>query len=126
MRRREVLALGATAFAISRLARVEWVGPPIAGFVADTRFSEARIAATPPVAWRHDIDGDVTALWYDRLDLAWRAPGPVIAGMTGEDALFVLERLAWDRRRRVMLRKTFPAAGGGPPLVRWIIASKKV
>src|SRR5690606_34781133 len=41
----------------------------------------------------YPIDGDVTALWYDVLDLTWRRPGFVLGGVTGRDALFVLETL---------------------------------
>ena len=38
--------------------------------------------------------GDVTAVWYDQLDQRWRQPGHVLGGITGSDALFVLEVLA--------------------------------
>ena len=38
--------------------------------------------------------GDVTRVWYDTLDRRWREPGHVLGGITGSDALFVLEVLA--------------------------------
>jgi len=71
----------------------------------------------------YPIDGDVTALWYDVLDLTWRRPGFVLGGVTGRDALFVLETLALDRGRKVVGRNPLPPAEGqaeGP--VAWVIA----
>ena len=71
----------------------------------------------------YPIDGDVTALWYEVLDRVWRKPGFVLGGVTGRDALFVLETLAADRGRRVVSRTVLPPAEGraeGP--VAWIIA----
>lgn len=50
------------------------------------------------------ICGDVTDVWYHDLDLRWRAGRAPIAGMTTGDALFCLERLAWDRGMRVVFR----------------------
>lgn len=71
----------------------------------------------------HTIDGDVTALWYEVLDPVWRRPGFVLGGVTGRDALFVLETLAPDRGRRVVSRRPLPPPAGrdaGP--IAWIIA----
>lgn len=88
----------------------------IDSFVADSRFEES-VAATQGIfsdAVRLlQIDGDVTDLWYDHLDHAWREPRGIIAGVTGDDALFVLEQLAWDRRRRVIYRGRHDAARNG-------------
>ena len=90
--------------------------------VLDSRFSQ------PGLADRFDqrvhlFSGDVTALWFDVLDPRWRKPGFMLGGITGQDALFVLERLAWDRGRRVTARRELPAMGAdGRPVVNWIIA----
>lgn len=124
--RRNVLALGVGAVALVGLPSVALAqaASPV-GFVVDTRFPNQYALARPRGAWLHAIDGDVTALWYERLDLAWRNPqSGEVAGVTGSDALFVLEHLAWDRQRRVLLRQTVQDAGGPVPLVRWLIAPR--
>lgn len=71
----------------------------------------------------YSIDGDVTSLWYDVLDPVWRKPGFVLGGVTGRDALFVLETLANSMGRKVVNRTDLPPAEGqseGP--VAWVIA----
>lgn len=46
--------------------------------------------------------GDVTRVWLDTLQPAWRrAPSPV-AGLTRPTALFVVEQLAWSQGLRVV------------------------
>lgn len=90
--------------------------------VVDSRFSQ------PDIVDRFDrrvhlFEGDVTKVWFEVLDPRWREPGFVLGGITGQDALFVLERLAWDRGRRVTDRRELPAMGtDGRPVVNWIIA----
>jgi hypothetical protein len=79
----------------------------IDGFVIDSRFPESRHAGADlrfAGVRRHEVDGDVTSLWYDHLDAAWRNAGGGLAGLTGKDVLFVLARLAWDRRRKLYFR----------------------
>ena len=62
----------------------------------------------------HAIEGDVTWLWYNRLDAAWKEGPRTIAGMTGHGALFVLERLAWEKGMVVAFRGFHvPNAKGG-------------
>lgn len=75
-----------------------------------------------PEIWR--IDGDVTGLYYHRLDRIWRQPGFVLAGITGADALFVLGTLAGGYGRRVVSRRDLGerGQGGGGAPVAWIIA----
>jgi hypothetical protein len=107
-----VLPIGGSALAAAP-ARLS-----IEAVVIDTRLPAA-IAAAAPGVLRLRTDGDVTKLWYDRLDLAWRAPGGMLAGTTGEDILFVLETLAHDRGRKVVRRM---AAGDGA--VRWLIGMR--
>lgn len=119
VRRRQVLQL-ALAGAIT-----PFPFPAIAGatraidtVVVDTRFAKS-IAAAGGSVRRLTTDGDVTRLWTDHFDAAWRTPGGMIAGTTGEDVLFVLETLAHDRGRRVLARG--PAAGGA---VHWLIGMR--
>jgi hypothetical protein len=57
--------------------------------------------------------GDVTRIWYTRLDPTWRVRPVWIAGMTTHGALFCLERLAWDHGMRVVYRGTHRALAGG-------------
>ena len=125
MYRRDVLkALGAVGVVATVSCPGVAAGHVVDGLVVDTRFLAACALPTPAGAWRHELDGDVTALWVNRLDQAWRMPGPALTGVTGEDALFVLEKLAWDRQRRVVLREVAPETQGPVPLVRWLIANK--
>jgi hypothetical protein len=50
------------------------------------------------------FDGDITEVWYHELYPLWRERPTPVAGMTGEGAIFCLERLAWDARMRVTFR----------------------
>ncbi|MEO8643276.1 twin-arginine translocation signal domain-containing protein [Pseudomonas sp.] len=75
--------------------------------VSDSRFAACkRFGSTAEQAGlaHSAIDGDVTALWFEHLDPQWRKGPIVIAGITARQPLFVLERLAWDRGMRVVLR----------------------
>ena len=75
--------------------------------ISDARFAACRRfgnAAEQAGAAHHAIDGDMTALWFEHLDPQWRKGPTVIAGLTARQPLFVLERLAWDRGMRVVLR----------------------
>ena len=88
----------------------------------DTRFVAslpAGYAAVPVTRF----GGDVTRIWYDELDARWRLPGHVLGGITGSDALFVLEVLAAQHGRRVVSRTVLgeKRADGIAP-VSWIIA----
>jgi hypothetical protein len=68
-------------------------------FLGARRFAEAVRRLGVPV---QPIRGDATQLWYAWLYPLWkRAPSP-IAGLTAYAAMFCLERLAWDRRLRMM------------------------
>lgn len=71
----------------------------------------------------YSFAGDVTRVWFDTLDPIWRRPGFVLGGITGQDALFVLERLAWDRGRKVIDRSELPRRGAdGQAILSWVIA----
>lgn len=101
---------------------------PIELFVFDRRFADAREAAERLAANGVEtaaFDGDLTALWYDRLDLCWRATPMTLAGVTTASGLFVLETLANDRGMRVVERTELSAqTPGGESLYSWTIAPR--
>ena len=75
--------------------------------IYDVRFAEAfdvanhigaRGVALSPIA------DDLMDLWYDELDVLWKAQPMPIAGITMPEALFVLETLALDKQMRVVYR----------------------
>jgi hypothetical protein len=75
--------------------------------IIDVRFARGRAFATAmrersvPVA---DYLGDVTSVWYERLDPVWRRAPITVGGLTTAGTLFCLERLAWDHSMRVIYR----------------------
>jgi hypothetical protein len=76
-------------------------------FVFDNRFAfavavaqHAARAGVPSA----ETSGDLTMLWYDRLDLEWRRAPAALAGVTTRPGLFVLETLAADHGMRVIYR----------------------
>jgi hypothetical protein len=76
-------------------------------FVFDNRFAFAvAVAQYAARAAVHPAEtaGDLTALWYDRLDLEWRRAPAALAGVTTQAGLFVLETLAADHGMRVIYR----------------------
>jgi hypothetical protein len=101
---------------------------PIELFVFDRRFADARAAAERRAANGVEtaaFDGDLTQLWYDRLDLSWRRAPMTLAGVTTASGLFVLETLAVDRGMRVVERTELSAqTPGGEPLFSWTIAPR--
>jgi hypothetical protein len=64
------------------------------------------------------FDGDVTALWRDRLEPLWRTGTASVGGITSSAALFCLEQLARGHGRKVSMRQ--PIAGTNA--VRWVIS----
>lgn len=120
--RRDVIKWGVVAPSLASVPALLQAQMPqgIDAFVVDRRF----IIDLPEgnAATIHTIDGDVTKLWFDTLDLRWRQPGFVLGGITGADALFVLEVLARDRGRRVISRKGLPAVDGAVAPISWVIA----
>jgi hypothetical protein len=76
-------------------------------FVFDVRFAESGAIAAHVerlgVQLAPTAD-DLMSLWYDELDLAWRKAPMALAGVTLEDALFVLETFALDRGMHVVYR----------------------
>ncbi len=111
-----VLPLGALASAAHAALPLQ-----IHRAVYDSRFASGRAFAAEARArgWTTAaIEGDVTQLWYHQLDGRWRQGPAPIAGVTQENSLFVLERLAWDAGMRVITRTNLP----NEPLVSWLIA----
>lgn len=122
--RRDLLKWGVVAPAVAGMPAVALAAVPqgVDALVLDRRFLPAldeQAGFAAPVKW---IDGDVTKLWFEQLDLRWRQPGFVLGGITGPDALWVLEVLARDRGRRVTTRKVLPATEDMVAPVSWVIA----
>ena len=67
------------------------------------------------------FDGDLTSIWYNFLDQKWRKPGFVLGGITGKDALFVLETLATAQGRQVQSRRKINTADQSDQVYSWMI-----
>lgn len=125
--RREFLQIGIATGAWPLASRAAFAAGapespiPLYKVVYDGRFGDSVAFATRAreLGLRiHEIEGDITALWYHELDSRWRRGAtndqPVaIAGLTGHGPLFCLERLAWDQRMRVVFRAEHAAAESG-------------
>lgn len=61
----------------------------------------------------HGIKGDMTDVWYNDFYNQWQKSPAAIAGLTAHGALFCLERLAWDKGMRVVLRAEHRVMGEG-------------
>jgi hypothetical protein len=79
-------------------------------FTDGIRFGRAFEACGTPT---RAIRGDVTQVWYSELDPLWRQRAVPVAGLTTYAPLFVLERLAWDHRMRVVWRGVHRASADG-------------
>ena len=122
MTRRDVVKWAGVipALSVPGLARAEEGAPAIDLTLIDDRFAASLPAATGETA---RFSGDVTRLWTTRLDAAFRGHGFVLAGLTGSDALFVLEVLATQHGRRVIRREVLGAPDDrGVAPVSWVIA----
>lgn len=92
---------------LSLASTLPWAGNRPSLIVSDARFQSCRQfgAAAAQAGLQHfSFDGDITSLWFEHLDPKWLKHQSVVAGMTARQPLFVLERLAWDRGMRVVLR----------------------
>ena len=123
--RREFMKVAGLAAAapVSAVAAVPSGPPTVRRAVYDDRFAAARAfgADAERRGWAvRSIQGDVTDLWFGELDQLWRREPVAIAGLTRDNSLFVLERLAWDHGLRVVSRRDHAEDG----LVSWIIAPK--
>jgi hypothetical protein len=99
--------------------------PPVELFIYDDRFDEAVQAARAATARNVPIASTTavfSGLWYDKLDLGWQQTPMMLAGMTTDYGLFVLETLALDRNMRVIAR----VARESNDLVSWVIGPRKI
>ena len=103
-------------------------------FVSDLRFGESIATATSlkaqgvPIA---EISGDLTDLWIKQYSRQWKQKPMSLAGVTGKDALFVLETLAPDYGMRLIYRTEIPqnetsSTQEGMELISWIIVPKQI
>lgn len=91
--------------------------------IYDERFPAARAFAAEAErrGWAvSPIQGDITDLWFHDLALAWKESPRTLAGLTQDNSLFCLERLAWDADMRVISRRGHAQDG----LVSWMIAPR--
>lgn len=125
--RRGLIKWGAIAPALAGASHMAFAkaAPKIGALDAmlvDTRFAD--LASFEPNAPKVlQFTGDVTRIWYHELDARWRARGFTLGGITGSDALFVLENLAQQQGRRVVHRQELaPKDARGIAPVSWVIA----
>lgn len=117
--RREVMMAGSAA--VGGIAMSQDITGALAAtsdknclIVADTRiaashdFAAQAVQNGERVAW---IEGDVTKLWYEKLDARWRDEKIAVTGLTEYGAFFCLERLAMDRGLRVAFKGSHRRAG---------------
>ncbi len=122
-RRDFMKAAGLAAAASASTAKAAPPPPQIRQAVYDDRFAAARAFAEEARrrGWAvRAIQGDVTDLWFHELDKLWREEPAPLTGLTRDNSLWVLERLAWDRGLRVVSRRDHAE----DELVSWIIAPK--
>ncbi|MCB2065906.1 MAG: hypothetical protein KDE15_04605 [Erythrobacter sp.] len=122
--RRDMLKWGAVLPALGTGWHGAFAAAPqgLDALVLDTRYPGALdLADASMPVWR--FAGDVTPLWTGHLSARWKEPGHVLGGITGSDALFVLETLAEHRGRRVVSRLALDLPRvNGVQAYRWIIA----
>lgn len=68
----------------------------------------------------HLIDGDVTAVWYEKLHPLWSKQAILTAGLTRESEFFVIKTLARDYDYIVVKEMMVEE----PHLVSWLLAPK--
>lgn len=122
--RRDVIKWGVVAPALAAAPTMARATAPqgLDAMLLDERFA-AQFPADQGGVPLLRFAGDVTRVWYDTLDRRWREPGHVLGGITGSDALFVLEVLATHHGRRVISRTALgPADARGVAPVSWVIA----
>ncbi|MDC1529609.1 hypothetical protein N8600_11300 [Gammaproteobacteria bacterium] len=123
-----------TEFAAMNMAVASPEGPDLTleNFVADRRYAQSMSVASKlgrqgvPVV---EISGDLTDLWVNNYSRKWKRAPMTLAGVTGQDALFVLETLAPDFGMRVVHKQaldspSLPTADDKVQVYSWIIAPK--
>jgi len=107
--RRTFLACATGLTASAALALPPAVGTlPLAGLVVDDALSLGARIANVPIRYS---GADVTRLWADWLSPLWRESPVAVAGILQPEALFVVERFAWDRGMRAGLHAEYDSAG---------------
>lgn len=125
--RREFLQIGITALALPVAGHAAF-SPAISALAAeaaratfyrvvfDARYpasrafaSEAKMLGLPI----RGVNGDITDLWFNDLDLRWKQGPTSIAGLTTKESLFCLDLLARDRGMRVVFRADHRFLPGG-------------
>lgn len=122
--RREALKWSAVASAIATGTQAAFAMAPrgLDAVLIDRRFAAQAPQAFSGVPALH-FQGDVTQVWLETIDPAWRRRGYVLGGITGSDALFVLETLAQQYGRRVTSRMVLGERDDrGVAPVGWVIA----
>ena len=110
------LALASNPAPTSRRRSVERI-------LVDERFPENQALGDLAVGANNAVvrrfRGDLTEIWMHDLDELWKTRPAAIAGVTGPDALFVLEQLARGPGLRVVDRAP---AGPRSAAISWLIA----
>lgn len=103
-------------------------------FVSDLRFRES-ISTAETLASQGvpimEVSGDMTDLWINQYSKQWKQKPMSLAGVTGRDALFVLETLAPDYGMRVVHKSPVPdakalAGHAEESLFSWIIVPREI
>ncbi len=126
-----------TGLAAMKVAVASPEGPDLSldNFVADRRYAESMAVALKlgsqgvPVV---EISGDLTDLWINNYSRQWKRSPMTLAGVTGGDALFVLETLAPDFGMRVVHKQaldspslaTTATTDDEAKVLSWIITPK--
>jgi len=109
--RREILStasiVAASTMTLPRLAVDQTPSLPLYKIIADENFELSTAFAGHAATRGADIHvgaSDITSFWFHDLEPLWRHNPRPIAGLTTPEALFCLERLAWDHGMRVITR----------------------
>ena len=101
-------ALGVSSFSMANASgenpQVQQAQVQIDHCLLDSRFAESRnlFAGCQETGIKVSLlNGDVTDLWYSTFSKAWKQAPMSIAGVTGEDVLFVMEVLARDHNMKL-------------------------
>ena len=149
--RRAFLKATAAMAAVSASAQVRTVDSgavpgvkpaiPLYRVIGDRRFAESVAYALEARRLGHVVsmmDGDITDLWSREIGPRWEHGPIAIGGLTTHGPLFCLERWAWDKGMRVVMRAVHrrqtviraPEVSGNTAeverLFSWVIAPKAI
>lgn len=112
-------AAAAAAPAAAGMAHASGAGAApadIGAVVVDRRFEAARLLGAHMADRGRtvlEIEADVTELWTAHVKPLWSGRPVAVAGLTGRQALFCLEQLAWERGLRVVFHAEHMIAEDG-------------